>query len=111
MGLLEATHGWGKNSPLPKICHTYPTVIKLGTIIPYLKRFQKIYKSRDAPLEICLYQHFLTRNQQLLLYQEIEISIAHFNTQLLIPLTFFEFLKVVLINMVAILMMSPKLAS
>ena len=27
--------------PLPKICHTYPTMMKLGTVIPYLKKFQK----------------------------------------------------------------------
>ena len=24
--------------PLPKICHTYPTKMKLGTAIPYLKQ-------------------------------------------------------------------------
>ena len=35
----------------------------------------------------------------------------HFNALFLILLTFFEFLKVVLINMVAILMMSVKLAT
>ena len=34
----------------------------------------------------------------------------HFNTQFLILLTFFESLKIVLINMVAILMMSTKLS-
>ena len=33
-------HGWGggsKRSPLPKIYHTYPTMMKLGTVIPYPK--------------------------------------------------------------------------
>ena len=32
-GLFGATHGWGggaKRTPLPKICHTYPTMMKLG---------------------------------------------------------------------------------
>ena len=24
----------GRGSPLPKICHTYPTMIKLGTVMP-----------------------------------------------------------------------------
>ena len=38
---------------LPKICHTYPTMIKLGTVIPYPKKIQKIYESRDTPLEFC----------------------------------------------------------
>ena len=32
-------------APLPKICHTSPTLIKLGTAIPYLRKTQKIYKS------------------------------------------------------------------
>ena len=41
--------GAGK-APLPKICHTYPTMMKLGTVIPYLKKIQKIYESRDTPL-------------------------------------------------------------
>ena len=27
---------WG-----PKICHTYPTMVKRGTIIPYLKEYPK----------------------------------------------------------------------
>ena len=40
----------GPFSPLPKICHTYPTMMKLGTVIPYLKKVQKIYKSREHPL-------------------------------------------------------------
>ena len=34
MGLFGAAHGWGggpKRPPLPKICHTYPTVMKLGS--------------------------------------------------------------------------------
>ena len=30
-------------APLPKICHTYPTMMELGTVIPYLKKIQKIY--------------------------------------------------------------------
>ena len=39
--------------PPPKTCHTYPTMIKLGTVIPYLKRTQKLYESRDTSLEFC----------------------------------------------------------
>ena len=31
--------------PLPKIRHTYPTMMKLGTVIPYLRNIQKMYKS------------------------------------------------------------------
>ena len=36
--------GWTKKASLPKICHTYPTMMKLGTVIPYLKKIQK-YKN------------------------------------------------------------------
>ena len=46
--------GGGKKPPpypLPKICHTYPTMMKLGTVITYLKKIQKMYEVRDAPLE------------------------------------------------------------
>ena len=59
MGFFRAAHGWAD-----KICHIYPTTshisinlshisIKLGTVIPYPKKIQKIYESRDTPLEFC----------------------------------------------------------
>ena len=66
--------GWGgqKGRPLPKIRHTYPTMIKLDTVIPYLKKIQKIYESRDTSPEFWWRQHFFTENQQILLYQEIQ---------------------------------------
>ena len=35
LGLFGAVHGWGAS--LPKICHTYPTMMKLGKVTPYLK--------------------------------------------------------------------------
>ena len=45
MGILGAVHrsggrgvgGGGQKGPtLPKICHTYPTMMKLGTVIPHV---------------------------------------------------------------------------
>ena len=45
--------GGKKAPPLPKICHRYPTMMKLGTVIPYLKKIQKIYESRDTLPEYC----------------------------------------------------------
>ena len=48
LGLL--TDGGGPKSPLPKICHIYPTKIKLGTVIPDLNKIQKIYESCDTPV-------------------------------------------------------------
>ena len=40
-------------SLLPKIRHTNPTMMKLGTVIPYLRKIQKMYKSHDTPLGFC----------------------------------------------------------
>ena len=42
--------GGGHKVSLPKICHTYPTIMKPDTVIPYLKKIQKIYESRDTAL-------------------------------------------------------------
>ena len=45
MAIFGAAHGWRggvvKRPPFPKICHTYPTMMKLGKIIPYLKKIKK----------------------------------------------------------------------
>ena len=72
-GLL--TDGQARKAPIPKFYHTYPTMMKLDTVIPYLKKFQKIYKSCDissANIRIFSPEKIL---QQLLFYQEIQIQI------------------------------------
>ena len=53
MGLFGAAHGLGlgKKASLPKICDINPKKMELGTVMPYLKKTQKIYESRDTPLE------------------------------------------------------------
>ena len=43
--------GGGGRQKAPKICHIYPTMMKLGSVIPYLKNIQQLYESRDTPLE------------------------------------------------------------
>ena len=54
IGIFEAAQGGvEQKGSLPKICRTYLTVMKLGTVIPYLKKTQKIYESRDTPLDLC----------------------------------------------------------
>ena len=79
MGFFEAAHRSGglfaPPPPLPlfKICPTYPTMMKLGTVAPYLRKTQKIYKSRDTSLEFCWHQHIFTKNQQILLHEEIQV--------------------------------------
>ena len=50
---------------LPKICHTYPTMMKLSTGIPYITKIQNIYKSRDTPIKFYWHQYFFTKNQEL----------------------------------------------
>ena len=54
MGFFGAAQGLGGLfAPLPKINHTYPTMMKLDTVIPYLRKIKKMYKSRDTFLEFC----------------------------------------------------------
>ena len=46
--------GGSKNGSLSKICRTYPTMMRLGTVIPYPKRIHelRVYESRDTPIEV-----------------------------------------------------------
>ena len=54
MHIFRAAHGWGdKKAPLPKICHTYPAIMKLETVIPYLEKVQKIHESREVLPGFC----------------------------------------------------------
>ena len=77
MVFFRAAHRWGGGGffgpPLLKIRHTYPTMMKLGTVIPYLRKIQKMYKSCDTPLGFCWHKHFFTGNHQILLHPEIHI--------------------------------------
>ena len=45
MSFFGAAQGW------VGLCYTYPTMMKLGTIIPYLKKIQKLYELRDTSME------------------------------------------------------------
>ena len=40
-GLFAEKSGGGGGGFLPKICNAYPTMMKLGTVIPYLKKIKK----------------------------------------------------------------------
>ena len=44
-GLLTDGGGGDKKAHLPQNFHTYPTLMKLCTVIPYLKKIQKLDKS------------------------------------------------------------------
>ena len=49
---INAFYPWlfmdGGKGHLPKICHTYPAIMKLSTFIPYLKKIQKINESLES---------------------------------------------------------------
>ena len=59
MGLMGITHGWMrgvKKAAIPKICHRYSTMMKFGTVIPYVKKIQKHTNHVAYPLssaDIC----------------------------------------------------------
>ena len=104
------TDGGGKKTSLLKICHTYPTMMKLGKVILTLRRSKKYVNhikhllssaviSISSP-EICNFRYTKEYKHRL-----------HFNIQFLILLSLFESLKVVLINMASILMMSARFAT
>ena len=59
MGLFGATHQLGLP---PKICHTYPAMVKLGTVIPYKKKFEK-YINLVIQAWVVLITVFFTGNQ------------------------------------------------
>ena len=100
-----------KKPPLPKICRTYPTMMKLDKIIPYLKKISK------TNIYIYIYHvtHHFSSADMSIFSQEISNFCYikkhwrrfRFNSKFLILLTL---VKVFLINMFAILMMSEKLA-
>ena len=72
--LLTDEGGGRQKTPLLKICHTYPTMIKLlGTVISYLKKIQKNIWITWHTLWVLLMSAFFTENQQILLYQKMQI--------------------------------------
>ena len=95
--------GVGAKRPLPKICPKYLTKMKLGTVILHLKKIQKIFINHVIhPLnsaDISIFSPEISNFCYIKKYRHR----LHFNTYFLILLTLFQYLKVVLINMVATL--------
>ena len=44
MKLFWAAHRWGSTNP----CHTDPTIIKVGTFMPYVKKIRKKYINHET---------------------------------------------------------------
>ena len=78
MGLFwdayDREQGGGRleDPPSPKPV-THPTMKKLGTLIPHLKVKKKHINYVTHLLSSARHQHFFTGNEQLSLYQEIQI--------------------------------------
>ena len=54
MDLFVSAHGCVGEKKAPSLKSvTHSAVMKLGTVMAYLKKIQKIYKSHDAPLDFC----------------------------------------------------------
>ena len=62
MDLVGAAPRWvvggGINALLPKTCYTYPTIMKLVTVVPCLKMIHKLDQSYETLLEFFSHQHF-----------------------------------------------------
>ena len=99
----------GKKNSLPKICHTYPTMMKPSIVIFYLKKIQKISESPDTILTFWWHPHFFTGNQ-ILICQEIQIYIAFWYI-ISNSFNFFQSLKFVLITTVRMFMISAIMAT
>ena len=97
-------------TPLLEICHTYPTMMKFGTVISYLKKIQKYTNHVTHALsstDISIFSPEITKFCYIKKYRYR----LHFGTQFLIFLTFIESLSIFLIKLVIILMMSAKMAT
>ena len=102
--------GWEglKRPSLTKICHTYPTMMKLGNYtLP--KEDPKIWIMWHTPWILCRSGFFHRKSANFAISRNTDIDCILTQFQDLI--TFFDSLKIVLINMVTILMMSTKLAT
>ena len=100
----------GQEDPLPKICHTYPTVMKFDTVIPYLKKSKKYMNHLTHPLSSADISNFSPGISKFCYIKKYMYRL-HFDAKFLILLTFLESLKIVLIKKVTILMMPAKMAT
>ena len=118
MGFFGAAQGWGdggvgggtKKALLPKIYHTYPTMMKLGTEIPYLQKIQKYMNHLTHPLRSAEMSNFSPEISEFCYIKKYMYRLQ-FDTKFLIILTFLQLIKMVLIKRVTILTISAKMAT
>ena len=94
MGFFGAAHvgGWVGG-------HTYPTMMKFGIVLLYVKKIQKIYESRDIPLSSADISHFsLEISIFCYIKNNMDMYRLHFDTLVSNSLSFswvFEFFMIV----------------
>ena len=66
--------------PLSRICHTSPTMMRLSTVIPYLKKFQKICFTWQSPWVLLTQFHWKSNfaNQEIPIWHIISNSFNFF---------------------------------
>ena len=74
-GLFRGCSQMGMAAKRPPYLNvTHPIMVKLGTVIPYLKKIQKMYESCHTLLVFSWHQHFFTRNQQIAISRNTDID-------------------------------------
>ena len=108
LGLLADGRGQ-KGRPISKICHTsYKDETRHSYALP--KKYPKNTRITWSTSWVLLTSAFFTRNQQLLLYQEIKTNFA-LSCTISVSFHIFVSLRFLLINEVSTLMISAKLAT
>ena len=112
MGLFRAAHRCGcKKAPLSKICQTYPTMMKLGTVTLYVKRSKNCMNHVTHPLSSADISFFSPEISNFYYVKNTNIDSFWYIISIFFSFTFFESLKVILTKMVINLLMSAKLAT
>ena len=83
----------GKSPPLPKICHIYPTMMKIGTVIPSLKKIQEYINHVAHSMNPADISNFSTEISKFCYIKKYMYRL-HFDTKFLVLLTFLESLKI-----------------
>ena len=76
MGFFGAAHGWGGGKKAPTSLKSVTHMLQwwnLAQLYLTQRRSKKYMNHVTHPLEFCWHQHFFTANQQILLYQEVQI--------------------------------------
>ena len=101
MGFFGPAHRWkGEGRPPSLKFVTYPTMMQLGTVIPYLQKIQKSMNHVTQPLSSADISNFSPEISKFC-YIDKYMYRLQFRTKFLILLTFLEFIKMVLIKNVS----------